>query len=55
MVREDVIEVLRQAGVDNIQYFDAVLQDPSTGKSTAITRPTTLSAWLLAPTCNGPN
>ncbi|MDL1888838.1 hypothetical protein FBQ96_04515 [Nitrospirales bacterium NOB] len=32
VVREDVIEVIRQAGVDNIQYFDAVLRDPSTGK-----------------------
>lgn len=32
VVREDVIEAFRQVGVDNIQYFDAILRDPSTGK-----------------------
>ena len=28
VMRNDVIEALRKAGVDNIQYFDAVLRDP---------------------------
>jgi hypothetical protein len=32
VMREDVIAALRQAGVDNIQYFDAVLRDPVTGR-----------------------
>lgn len=31
VVREDVIDAFRQAGVENVQYFDAVLRDPSTG------------------------
>jgi hypothetical protein len=31
VVREDVIKALRQAGVDNVQYFDAVLRDPRNG------------------------
>jgi|SRR5882762_2759105 len=35
VIRDDVIEVLRGVGVDNIQYFDAVLKDPSTGKEHA--------------------
>jgi len=32
VVRDDVVEVLRKAGVDNIQYFDAVVVDPITGQ-----------------------
>lgn len=31
VMREDVILALEGAGVDNLQYFDAVLRDPSTG------------------------
>jgi hypothetical protein len=31
IVREDVIETLRRAGVDNLQYFDALLRDPRDG------------------------
>jgi hypothetical protein len=31
VMRDDVAAALRGAGVDNIQYFDAVLKDPGTG------------------------
>jgi hypothetical protein len=32
VMRDDVAQALRSAGVDNIQYFDAELRDPSTSK-----------------------
>jgi hypothetical protein len=32
VMRDDVITALHKAGVDNIQYFDAVLRDPATGR-----------------------
>jgi hypothetical protein len=32
VVRDDVIAVLQGAGVDNIQYFDAILRHPKTGE-----------------------
>jgi hypothetical protein len=32
VVREDVITALRVAGVDNVQYFDALVRDPKSGK-----------------------
>jgi hypothetical protein len=32
VMREDVIEALRKAGVDNIDYFDAILENPLTGQ-----------------------
>lgn len=32
IMRGDVIAALASAGVDNIDYYDAVLRDPSTGK-----------------------
>lgn len=31
VMRDDVIAALASAGVDNIQYFDAVLKDPESG------------------------
>jgi hypothetical protein len=31
VVRDDVIAALAAAGVDNIQYFDALLRDPASG------------------------
>ena len=31
VMRDDVAAALRAAGVDNIQYFDAVLRNPATG------------------------
>lgn len=35
VMRDDVVSVLKACGVDNMQYFDAVLQDPSTGQQYA--------------------
>lgn len=35
VMREDVAAVLRAAGVDNIEYFDAVLRDPDNGREHA--------------------
>ena len=32
VMRDDVAEVLARAGVDNIQYFDAILKDPGSGR-----------------------
>lgn len=32
VMRDDVIEALRGAGVDNIEYFDAILENPLTGQ-----------------------
>jgi hypothetical protein len=32
VMRDDVIEALRKAGVDNIEYFDAILENPLTGQ-----------------------
>jgi Immunity protein family (Imm11) len=32
VMRADVIQVLRKAGVDNIEYFDAILENPLTGQ-----------------------
>jgi hypothetical protein len=31
-MRDDVIEALRKAGVDNIEYYDAILENPLTGQ-----------------------
>ncbi len=31
VMRDDVAEALAKAGVDNIQYFDALLKDPASG------------------------
>lgn len=31
VVRQDVVDAMARAGVDNIQYFDAVLKNPATG------------------------
>lgn len=35
IMRADVVAVLAAAGVDNIQYFDAVVKDPGTGQEYA--------------------
>jgi hypothetical protein len=32
LMRDDVVEALTKAGVDNIQYFDAVILNPKTGE-----------------------
>jgi hypothetical protein len=32
IVRQDVIDALQRSGVDNIQYFDAIVRDPGSGK-----------------------
>ncbi len=32
VMRDDVVAVLSASGVDNIQYFDAVLLNPATGE-----------------------
>lgn len=32
VMRDDVVAALRQAGVHNIEYFDAVLKDPDNGQ-----------------------
>jgi hypothetical protein len=32
VMREDIIEALRKTGVDNIEYFDAILENPLTGQ-----------------------
>lgn len=31
-MRDDVADALRQSGVDNIQYFQAILRDPKSGR-----------------------